>query len=51
MTIYFTEQEIEWIEKRKFNWTIKKGCPEEIKKRLDKKLENFNIIQSNKEVK
>lgn len=45
MTIYFTEQELKWIEKGKFNWFIKKECPQEIKLSLSKKLENFKIRQ------
>ena len=31
MTIYFTEQELKWIEKEKLHWFIKKECPQEIK--------------------
>ena len=45
MTIYFTEQELKWIEKEKFHWFIKKECPQEIKLLLSKKLENFKIRQ------
>ena len=45
MTIYFTEQELKWIEKGKFHWFIKKECPQEIKLLLSKKLENFKIRQ------
>lgn len=45
MTIYFTEQELKWIEKEKFSWVIKKECPKEINLVLSKKLENFKIRQ------
>jgi hypothetical protein len=38
MTIIFTEHELEWINKEPFNWTVKQGCPESIRKALEKKL-------------
>lgn len=38
MHIIFTEEEKEWIEKEPFNWHIKKGCPEELKDKISKKL-------------
>ncbi len=39
MTIYFTDEELEWINKKPFNWTIKKGCPKNIEKKLKGKLD------------
>jgi hypothetical protein len=39
MTIIFTDEEKEWIDKTPFRWTIKKGCPENIRTSLKKKLE------------
>ena len=38
MHVIFTEDELEWIDKKIFNWTVKKGCPSSIKKSLEKKL-------------
>lgn len=38
MHVVFTEEEKLWIEKKKFNWAIKKGCPTKVRKRLEKKL-------------
>lgn len=47
MTIRFTDEEYEWIDKKPFNWTIKKGCPVDIKKSLAKKLDDlYGIKQS-----
>ena len=39
MHIIFTAEELQWINKKPFNWTIKKGCPDSIKKGLQKKLD------------
>lgn len=39
MTVIFSEEEKEWIDKKPFNWTIKKGCPENIRKSLKRKLD------------
>lgn len=38
MTVRFTDQELKWINKDVGNWTIKDGCPPEIRKRLRIKL-------------
>ena len=38
MHIMFTEEENEWIDKKLFNWTVKAGCPADIRKNLEKKL-------------
>lgn len=37
MHIIFTEEEKRWIDTKKFGWPIKEDCPEEIKKRIEKK--------------
>lgn len=37
MHILFSEKELEWIEKRKYGWPIKRGCPSEIRKSIEKK--------------
>ena len=39
MTIIFSEQEKQWIDKKTFNWTVKEGCPEPIRMILEEKLE------------
>lgn len=38
MTIRFTDKEQEWIDKKPFDWTIKRGCPEKLKKGIEQKL-------------
>lgn len=38
MTILFTEEERNWINKTPFNWAVKVGAPQNIKKALEKKL-------------
>ena len=38
MTITFTESEMLWIDEKPFNWGIKRGCPADIRKTLEKKL-------------
>lgn len=42
MTIIFTEQELEWIEKEPLNWHPKDGCPKNIKDSLEKKIKLLN---------
>lgn len=39
MTIRFTEEELKWIDKKPFNWTIKDNCPSSLKKDIMRKLE------------
>ena len=39
MTIIFSEEEKEWINKKPFRWTIKAGCPEKIRESLKRKLD------------
>jgi hypothetical protein len=41
MTIFFTEEENKWINKDAFNWTIKEGCPDNVRKTLQLKLEKL----------
>lgn len=38
MTVRFTEDELQYIKKEKFHWTIRDDCPAETKKRIGKKL-------------
>lgn len=38
MIVIFTDEEKKWIEKEPLNWHIKQGCPEQIKKELQRKL-------------
>lgn len=47
MHMIFTEQEKEWINISKWGWTLKKGCPENIKKSIERKKK---IINSQKEI-
>lgn len=39
MIVIFAEKEMEHINTKKFRWTIKDDCPDNIKKRLKKKLD------------
>lgn len=41
MTVIFTEEEKEWIDMKPFNWTIKKGCPENIRESIENKLKKL----------
>ena len=38
MTIFFTEEETKYIVKELFNWHVSEDCPEELKKKINKKL-------------
>ena len=38
MTLIFTATELEWINKELFHWSIKDGCPENLKKGIQTKL-------------
>ena len=38
MHLIFTEAEKEWIDMKPFNWSVKEGCPKDIKEELEKKL-------------
>ena len=42
MHVMFTEQEDEWLVKEPFNWHVKEGTPENIRKSIEKKLELLN---------
>ena len=46
MTIVFTEEEREWIDRIPFNWQIKYGCPKEIAVELQKKLDLLKLKQA-----
>lgn len=37
MHMLFTEEEQKWIDKTKFGWPIKKGCPLDIEKSIKEK--------------
>lgn len=41
MTILFTEEEKKWINKELFNWTIKEGCPSDVRETLELKLKEL----------
>ena len=45
MHLIFSEEEKKWIKKELFNWTVKKNCPKELRKKINKKLE---ILKSEK---
>lgn len=38
MHIIFSEDEKKWIDKKLFNWTVKSGCPEDVRKSIEVKL-------------
>lgn len=38
MTIFFSDEEMKWIEKALFKWTVKKDCPKNIKADLQTKI-------------
>lgn len=42
MTINFTEEEKEYIDKQPFNWKVAEDCPKEIRKGLEEKLSILN---------
>lgn len=42
MHIIFTEQELKWINTQKFGWQIKKDCPPDIRKSIEKKKEKLD---------
>lgn len=42
MTVRFTEQEWENIEKTPFYWHVKKDCPESIRSNIESKLSMLN---------
>lgn len=37
MHIIFTEQELNWIDTKKWGWQIKKDCPPDIRRGIEKK--------------
>jgi hypothetical protein len=43
--LIFSEEEKKWIKKEPFNWTTKKNCPKDLRKKIKKKLE---ILKSEK---
>lgn len=47
MHMLFTEQEKEWINLRKWGWPLKRDCPKNIRKSIERKKK---IINAQKEV-
>lgn len=39
MHVIFLREELLWIDKRLFNWTIKEGCPKKLKEKIQQKLD------------
>ena len=37
MHVLFSEEELEWVNKKTFGWPIKDGCPDTIRKAIRKK--------------
>ena len=42
MTVRFTEEELEYIDKTPFKWTVAEDAPEEITKAINRKLKLLN---------
>lgn len=38
MTVMFSDEEREWIEIKKFKWSIKDGCPSSLRDKIENKL-------------
>ena len=38
MTVLFTEEEREWLDRKEFNWSLKPDCPESLVKPIKAKL-------------
>lgn len=38
MHVLFSQEELAWIDKKLFDWTVKRGCPEKLKKGIEQKL-------------
>lgn len=43
MTMTFTDEEYEWIVFEPANWHIRDGCPEEIRKRIQRKFDELGV--------
>lgn len=39
MTVLFTDEEYEWIDKKEGKWTVKDGCPKKLRNKIQKKLD------------
>lgn len=50
MTVRFTDEEYEWIDKKPNNWTIRKGCPTSIRKTLEIKLKYIYDFHNHKKM-
>lgn len=42
MTIVFSDEELKWIDKKPFNWSLKNECPEDLKTKIKRKLDILN---------
>lgn len=42
MHMFFTEEELKWIDGKKFGAPVKKGCPESVRKSIEKKRKIIN---------
>ena len=54
MHVLLSNEEMEWVVKEDFNWHIKAGCPEKIRKRLERAFANLDkqkerILNGNKD--
>ena len=45
MTVIFTVEERKWIDMKPFAWTVKNGCPEDIKKSIERKLTLLKVVR------
>lgn len=50
MHVMFTEEELQWINKKRFSWTVMSGCPQKLRTSIDRKLRSFTIPQVPHEV-
>lgn len=48
MHLLFSEEELRWIDVYKFGWPIKNGCPENIKKSIERKKKLLDNQQKEK---
>ena len=48
MHMIFSKDELKWVDTRALEWKIKRGCPEEIKVSIEKKLEILKEAGANR---
>ena len=46
MQVLLSKQEREWIDKKPFDWSIKEGCPPDIRKRIERKLQTIKDFEN-----